>query len=160
MRTAPTRQKTASFQRSTLTVNDPERPAGEERLFACGTLRRGEANEMARYFHQHASWLGEGRFQGRLYTLGWCPGAVLSDDPGDRVLGDAFALHPAHAAEVLARLDEYEGDEYERREVEVTLGSGRTVRCWAYLYVGGLEGGALIASGDWLAFQAETGGNN
>ena len=87
-------------------------------------------------------------------------GRRASGDPADRVVGDAFALDPARAAEVLARLDEYEGAQYERREVEAALDTGEAVRCWAYLYVGGLEGCARIASGDWLAFQAETGRNN
>ena len=121
----------------------------EARLFAFGTLRRREENDFARRLHGHSSYLGPGRFQGRLYDLGDYPGAVPSDDPADQVVGDAFALDPAHADEVIAALDAYEGAAYERREVHVTLDSGETVRCWAYLYVDSLDGCALIPSGDW-----------
>jgi len=74
---------------------------------------------------------------------------VLSDDADDVVHGEVFALDASSAAEVLARMDEYEGPQFERREVEALLESGETVRCWAYLYRGDVEGRERVASGDW-----------
>lgn len=124
------------------------------RLFVYGTLRRGEANEFARYLHAHATHAGRARLRARLYAFGWFPGAVLSGDPADVVHGDLFALRPETAGEVIARLDEYEGFAFERREVEVETGPGERARCWTYLFTGAAAEGEPIASGDWLARRA------
>jgi len=130
-------------------------PAGGEhgapaRLFVYGTLRRSQANPFAADLHAHSTHLGAARLRGRLYALGWFPGAVASDDPADVVHGDVFALHPAHADTVLARLDAYEGPAFERRKVEARLETGAAVRCWIYLYTGELDDAERIAGGDWL----------
>lgn len=122
---------------------------GFVRLFVYGTLRRGEMNEFARYLHAHSTHLGAARIRARLYALGWFPGAVASDDPADVVRGDLFALDPAHADAVLARLDEYEGSEFERRETEARLETGEAMRCWTYYHVGEAAG-KRIEGGDWM----------
>jgi len=129
-------------------MGDRGAPAAPARLFVCGTLRRGEANAYAADLHAHSAYAGPGRLRGRLYSLGWCPGMVLSDDADDVVHGEVFALDASSAAEVLARLDEYEGPQFERRAVEAAMEDGEVVRCWAYLYRGDVEGRERVASGD------------
>jgi gamma-glutamylcyclotransferase (GGCT)/AIG2-like uncharacterized protein YtfP len=134
------------------TVSTPhDQPRGPAALFACGTLRSSQRNRFALLLHRHSRPLGRATLRGRLYRLGEYPGAVPSDDPAERVAGEVFALDPEHAAEVIRALDEYEGADFARREVEVALDSGGTARCWAYLYTGSLEWSERIASGDWLA---------
>lgn len=122
------------------------------RLFVYGTLRRSQASPFAAHLAAYSTHLGAAALRARLYALGWFPGAVPSADPADIVHGDVFEIHPEHAAGVLARLDDYEGIAFERREVEVAMEeTGRAVRCWAYFYGGGVEGRERIAGGDWLA---------
>jgi gamma-glutamylcyclotransferase (GGCT)/AIG2-like uncharacterized protein YtfP len=118
------------------------------RLFVYGTLRCGETNELARHLHARSAHLGAARIQARLYALGWFPGAVASDDPADVVRGDLFALDPGRADALLARLDEYEGSGFERRETEARLETGESMRCWTYLYTGEVRG-ERIDGGDW-----------
>ena len=126
------------------------------RLFVYGSLRRGEENEMAALLHAHARWLGAGTIQARLYAISWYSGAVPSDDPADAVHGDVFALEPASAREVIARLDGYEGADFARRAVEVTAGETR-VAADAYLYAANVAGLPWIAHGDWRRRAAESG---
>lgn len=131
----------------------PDPLQGATALFVYGTLRSSEKNRFARLLHRHARRIGAATLRGRLYRLHGYPCAVPCDDPAERVAGEVFALDPEHAAEVIRALDEYEGDDYARREVEVALEPGGTARCWAYLYTGGLDGSERIASGDWLRPQ-------
>ena len=120
-------------------------------LFVYGTLRRDATHPVADFLAAHATHLGGATMRGRLYALGPYPGAVTSNDAADVVVGDVFALHPETADATIARLDEYEGAEYERREIDATLASGGTVRCWMYLYTGAVDEETRIGSGDWLA---------
>ena len=77
----------------------------------------------------------------------WYPGIIAS--PKDSVHG--FIIHlPLHSiTQILERLDKYEGDEYERRQVSVTLTSqkdsssssmmlhGATVSAYVYAWIAG-----------------------
>jgi gamma-glutamylcyclotransferase (GGCT)/AIG2-like uncharacterized protein YtfP len=122
------------------------------RLFVYGTLRRSHASPFASHLAAHSTHLGAAALRARLFVLGWFPGAVPSADPADVVHGDVFEIRAEHAAGVLARLDEYEGSDFERRGAEVEMEeTGETVRCWAYFYTGEVEGRERIAGGDWLA---------
>jgi len=57
-------------------------------------------------------------------------GVVLSDQSNEWVPGELFELEePA----ILAALDEYEGSEYERILVTVTLDTGVEMESWVYL---------------------------
>lgn len=105
---------------------------------------------MARLLRGHADLLEDATIAARLYHLDGYPGAVASPDGADRVHGEVFALREPHADEVLAALDAYEGEAFERVEVEVALGSGETARCWTYLFTGSVAGRPRIASGDFL----------
>lgn len=121
-----------------------------QRLFVYGTLRASQANPMARLLRGHADLVGGATIAARLYDFGWHPGAVASPDSADRVRGELFALREPHADEVLAALDAYEGEAFERVEVEAALATGETARCWTYLFTGSVAGRPRIASGDFL----------
>lgn len=88
---------------------------------------------------------------GRLYALGRYPGLV--PDPDGAVAGELLA---AADDAVLAPLDRYEGhvpgapgDSLFQRE-RLTL-RDPAVTAWVYVYPHPVPGGALVASGDWLA---------
>nr|WP_297382952.1 gamma-glutamylcyclotransferase family protein [uncultured Roseateles sp.] len=78
------------------------------------------------------------------------PAMVPAD--GHQVVGRLYLDLPEAA---WARLDLFEGDEYERHEVLVTLADGRWERAWTYLLKPGLAG--RLDAGDWdeAAFERE-----
>jgi gamma-glutamylcyclotransferase (GGCT)/AIG2-like uncharacterized protein YtfP len=119
------------------------------RLFVYGSLRVGEAGEMAALLHRHARHLGEGTIRACLYAVSWYSIAAASDDPDAVVHGDAFELDPAAAGEVLARLDAYEGSEFRRTAVEVRMGDETSVAAQAYLCAASVAGLRRIEHGDW-----------
>ena len=119
-----------------------------DHLFVYGTLRHGCDNEFARLLEAGGEYLGPARISGRLYGFDWHPGAVEPEGPEDIVRGDVFHLSRPDA--ILARLDEYEGPEFERAGTVARLDSGRSLEAWVYLYRGPKKG-ARILSGDWLA---------
>jgi gamma-glutamylcyclotransferase (GGCT)/AIG2-like uncharacterized protein YtfP len=61
------------------------------------------------------------------------------------VRGEILELPPD--PELLARLDAYEGRQYERVERCVQLDSGGTLRCWMYAYTEDPGPAPLVASG-------------
>lgn len=66
---------------------------------------------------------------------------------GDSVVGELFELSDAS---FWAVLDEYEGHEFERREVPVRMDDGRLVNAWVYYYRSDTDGKLRIVGGDWL----------
>lgn len=127
-------------------------PDSEVRLFVYGTLRPGHGHPMGAWLLGRARHLGSALMRGRLYDLGPYGGAVYADDasPADDVVrGEVLELNAGDVDAVLARLDEYEGGDFPRREVVVTLAAGDEVRCQAYLYAGDTEGRARVAGGEW-----------
>lgn len=84
--------------------------------------------------------VGRAWIRGRLYDLGDYPGAVADSAATTRVHGQVFRL-PADPA-VLRALDAYEGYNpahpagslFVRTQRLATLGSGRRIRCWIYVY--------------------------
>lgn len=123
-------------------------------VFAYGTLRRGQANDITRLLPPPA-WLGVAEVAGTLYDLGAYPGVVLGG--ASRVRGEVYAI----SAELERRLDEIEclypeqTDEYFKRVLAVPVsvaGGGVSVTdCICYEYnPRHLRGAPVIASGDWL----------
>ena len=120
-----------------------------DRLFVYGTLRDRSGHPMHEVLAKAATLQGPGQICGRLYRVDWYPGLVLGDEAsGERVHGDLYAVHDRPALRVL---DEYEGGEYERREVSVTLPDGVTVIAFAYVYTGNVDSLDPVPGGDWLA---------
>jgi len=124
-----------------------------EYLFVYGTLRSGGPRAADRErLMQGAVFVDDAAFPGRLYRIGWYPGAVRGTETGARVHGEVYRMGDPRAA--LARLDDYEGDEYTREVVTVDLAGGGMLDAWVYLYA--RPTGALqpIASGDFLKPEA------
>lgn len=118
-------------------------------LFVYGTLRRGAATKWSRFLADRSSFTGFGRTRGVLFQLDGYPGMIAAGHEEAWVRGEICLLD---TPSLLAALDEYEGDEFERQQVAVELDDGRTVQAWAYLYRGETEGRASIVSGDYLRF--------
>ncbi|MBM4262789.1 MAG: gamma-glutamylcyclotransferase [Deltaproteobacteria bacterium] len=119
-------------------------------IFVYGQLRRGMNHPMQNLLVRHATYLGTGYFQGKLYDLGRYPGAVHSRSPKDRVIGDIYRID--EAAHVIGHLDEYEGRRFTREEVSVRVDHEDQIRCWAYLYTRATFGRVRIPSGDYIEY--------
>lgn len=125
------------------------------RVFVYGTLRQGGVRAMPNLFPA-SIFIGKATVRGWLYDLGAYPGLVL-DEMGTVVIGEVYAV----TAEILDELDEIEGyqrdnpaaSDYLRRLVAVSLGEGRTARCWVYeCNPRGFACRTVIPSGDWIAY--------
>ena len=107
-----------------------------DRLFVYGTLAPGRPNE-----HVLAGLGGTWEpayVTGRLWEDGWgaalgYPGIVLDDDGGDRV--DGWVFTAAGLERDWARLDEFEGEGYERVLTRATLVDGGVVDAHVYVLV-------------------------
>jgi gamma-glutamylcyclotransferase (GGCT)/AIG2-like uncharacterized protein YtfP len=128
-------------------------------LFVYGTLRKGSRNSMHHMLAQGATLVGRARMRGRLFDLGEYPGFVPSDTVPEWVHGELYAL--ANSAQMLARLDAYEGcspgdprpHEFERLRREVRMESGASVQAWVYVYARSVSGRAQIVSGDYCGAE-------
>jgi gamma-glutamylcyclotransferase (GGCT)/AIG2-like uncharacterized protein YtfP len=131
-------------------------------LFAYGTLRRALGHPMHNVLARRASLIDLGRLCGRLYDLGPYPGAIPipSLDHTSTILGEVYALPPAHRESLLEQLDLYEGyspfaptSEYVREAHPVTLaGKQQTLPAWVYRYCGDVSNSAVIPEGDYVAY--------
>src|SRR5260221_11473737 len=103
-----------------------------EYLFVYGTLRRGTSNRAesrksdgrlyARFLEQFATYIGEGKTDGRLHLIKDYPGFV---DGKGTVVGDLYSVN----TKVLKTMDEYEVKEFERLKRDVE-GPAGTVTTW------------------------------
>ncbi|RZM12807.1 MAG: gamma-glutamylcyclotransferase [Pedobacter sp.] len=122
-------------------------------LFVYGTLRNTYDNPMAQLLRQNARLIGHGYIPGRLFDLGWYPGATYEPDSQYRVWGDVFELSDES---ILKQLDDYEGidnhpdDEYVRRDVPVQM-EQEQVRCQMYVFLKADGQQILIESGNYLS---------
>lgn len=91
--------------------------------------------------------IATGKVKALLYDLGEYPGAVKSGET--QIAGDVFAIVDGS---VLALLDDYEGDEYDRQKTMVDLSSGETIEAWIYWYKGELAGRQPLSGGDYIAY--------
>ena len=124
-------------------------------LFVYGTLRRDVGHPLHAVLAEHATFVGCGTFQGKLYDLGAYPGAVPSENATDVVAGEVYALHDPER--VLAILDRYEGcadepppTEFRREKARITLQDGMRIEAWIYLYNWPTAGLPRIPSGDYV----------
>ncbi len=118
-------------------------------LFVYGTLRGGSGHPMQAVLAAAGDRVGAASLAGKLYRVDWYPGLVLDDGeaPTQRVHGDVWTVNDRAA---LRELDSYEGSEYERRAVSVTMADGGVMRAFAYLYIGDTTPLDVVPSGDWL----------
>lgn len=128
-----------------------------EHLFVYGSLRRSVAHPMHRILARHATPLGPAVWQGRLYRVGWYPGAVASDNAADRVHGEVYRLRAPRL--VLPPLDRFENcgpgfpapTEFVRERHAVRRPDGRSLQVWIYVYRRPVDRLHRIAGGDFLA---------
>ncbi|MAD74304.1 MAG: gamma-glutamylcyclotransferase [Rheinheimera sp.] len=132
-----------------------------EYLFVYGTLRqhakrRAAGQRCFQLLQQHASLIGQGRLQAKLYLVDYYPGAVASNNPQWQVTGEVYQLK--QPALLLAELDQYEEcgpgfaspTEYLRLKQPIMLNSGEIITAWVYIYNQSTDGLQQILSGDFL----------
>lgn len=123
-------------------------------LFAYGTLRRGESNDICNL--GNPIFKGYGHVRGVLYDIGHCPGMLLND-AGIDVRGEIFEITP----DMLPILDSVEDDcgDFPRRVAPVQHDTLGTMHCIVY-ETGRRQviGQPLIDSGDWIAHRLERDG--
>ncbi len=103
-----------------------------ERLFIYGSLQPGGPNE-----HILADVEGDWQpavLNGRLVEAGWGASigypALVIDDDGGEIHG--YLLSSTQLSDLWARLDDFEGEEYERVSAVVMLRGGERVRASVY----------------------------
>ena len=135
--------------------------AAQEHLFVYGTLLAQSGHEMARLLDRHATKVGEGRIQARLYIIheiddqgpNSYPAAVPSPHNRDVVHGMLYRLDTPD--DVLPVFDEFEActpgwpEPYEflRRPIDVTLADGTVTRAACYLYTWDTSRATPVPSG-------------
>jgi len=99
-------------------------------LFVYGTLKsRAAAHRLLR----GARFVADGSTTGVLYDLGAYPGLTRRASNGKRVHGELYELPTQRVSQMLRDLDRYEGREFCRRRVFVTLPNGKRKTAWTYL---------------------------
>jgi gamma-glutamylcyclotransferase (GGCT)/AIG2-like uncharacterized protein YtfP len=116
-------------------------------VFVYGTLRRGGAGAMSIRFPD-AKFIADTKVSGSLYDLGAYPGLLLNESTS-LVVGEVYEVDD----EILHRLDEFEASSnYWRKEVEISLGTHRSM-CWTYEPHPEFHSlHTLITSGDWIEY--------
>lgn len=112
------------------------------KIFVYGTLRPGTGETV--------------EIPGRMFDLGWFPGAVLIGvEPEHRILAEVIEVDDAG----LARLDSYEG--YNRHNPSSSLYVRKEYEDgFIYQYNGNVEGRFPVLSGDWLNYTQQKEGCN
>ncbi len=114
-----------------------------EKVFVCGTLRRGGSNHrLLRASRRLGEWVTPKAY--RMLDLGAYPGVI---DGTDSIRGEVYAVSPA----VLRRLDALEDHpwRYRRRRLDTPWGAA-----WIYIHRAPVRRPRRIAGGDWLARRA------
>jgi len=101
-------------------------------IFVYGTLKR-TAGTNAHKLLGPAKLLGRGSVRGSLYDLGRYPGLVREPSNGARVFGELYEIPEDVAQRTLRTLDAYEGGEFKRERLYVTLATGKRRIAWAYV---------------------------
>ncbi len=106
-------------------------------LFVYGTLRRDalrtpEQQQPFEVLARNSQWLGEATVQAKLHQVG--PYMAIVYPEHGQVRGEVYAIEPAQFDVVFARLDEYEGDDYQRQVVNAVLSNGEAIEAWAYTF--------------------------
>lgn len=104
-----------------------------ESLFVYGTLAPGRANTYM--LEEIGGTWEEGYVFGTLLAKGWGAGlgfpGIILDEQGSRVEG--FVFFSEHLADYWDALDAFEGDDYIRVPVDVSMHDGRIVSSSIYM---------------------------
>ena len=103
-----------------------------QRLFVYGTLAPGRANH--KILGSISGLWETATLRGTLLQEGWgvamgCPGILPTED-GDEIKG--FVFSSAHLVDHWPRLDEFEGEGYERVSVTVRVNGTHDVEAYVY----------------------------
>jgi gamma-glutamylcyclotransferase (GGCT)/AIG2-like uncharacterized protein YtfP len=121
-----------------------------EYLFVYGTLLRYFKNEVMQSLKDSMEFINHGELQGTLIDLGDYPG-LTEDVSAHNVKGEIYRI--TDAGKVFALLDEYEGEEYTRKQKWIRLNKKETIGCWVYVYqLKSNPEHKIIMNGDYLAF--------
>ena len=101
-------------------------------LFVYGTLKR-RAPRRQHPLLRDARYVANASVRGELYDLGKYPGLIRASRNQQRVAGELYELPEEAAVAMIRALDRYEGREYVRRRVFVTLANGKRRAAWTYL---------------------------
>ncbi len=131
------------------------------RLFVYGSLLATLRLPAHGLLHPDASFVATGWVTGRLYDTGAYPALVTAGGADERVNGELYALDPARAGTLLARLDRFEGhlpDDpqnslFRRVRTEVMLEESGKALAWVYRYTRSVEELPVISSGDYGAYR-------
>lgn len=116
-----------------------------DHIFVYGTLQQGFSNQFSELLCSSSEFIGQGQVPGLLYDLGSYPGLVKSDK-GSIVYGELYQC--LELSKILPILDEYEGDEYIREEVEVICGESSCI-AYVYYYIPTVNPDGIISSGNY-----------
>ena len=114
---------------------------------------------------QYSEYFSEGSLQARIYEIDGYPGAIESENPQDKVVGEIYKIQNSDA--LLAQLDEYEGcsDDYPhptayiRKLLPVSVNftdlatpsfEHEVVHAWVYIYNHPVSESRHITSGDYF----------
>lgn len=120
-----------------------------EHLFVYGTLLKHFDIDVLKPLQGCLQFVNKGHVKGTLFDLGEYPAYVESTT--GIVAGEIYSISDTH--KVFEVLDEYEGEEYSRKQQWVQLEREEQIRCWLYVYK--LKPGPehkIIMNGDYLAF--------
>jgi len=101
-------------------------------IFVYGTLKRSRKRS-PHALMRDARFLDAASISGRLYDLGRYPGVYREAPVGRRVFGELYSFPEAVIDRSLESLDRYEGPEFVRKRVFVTLRDGRRRAACTYL---------------------------
>ena len=119
-----------------------------EYLFVYGTLRNNYDLKLKNRVAKYLEYVGKAKIGARMYDLGKYPGAIK--DKTSEVIGDVFLI--LDVEKVLKYLDEYEGNEYERKKEKVKLRSKKIIIAWMYWYKGVVKEERRIFYKDYLNY--------
>ncbi len=125
-----------------------------DRLFVYGTLRKGfPLHSLLRKLS--VRYMGKGKIQGHLYSLGEFPGAVQSSSSNEEIVGEVYELLKGkRQLEELDRVEEFYPDRPEeslfvRQMTVVKMLDGKALKAWAYFLPKPPSKARLIHSGDY-----------
>ena len=124
-----------------------------DRVFVYGTLRGGQPAR--RLIDEHVIAAESATVSGHMYAFPDGYPGILLDPNGPPIVGEVVQLRCLSAA--FALLDAYEGDDFIRVPTTAVTRDGQEMRAWCYVIISQniVAEGTLVASGDWVSFDAD-----
>jgi len=129
-------------------------------VFVYGSLRQGFRSPAYEYISRFFNFAGEAKVKGKLYDLGEYPAAAPTSDEAF-IKGELYVTKdPSEFPWAIGQLDDYEGVNVERgelqlyrREVTDVFMNNELIPAWIYWYNGDVSGKPVVASGDILEYM-------